>query len=179
MKVILISAKSQHGKDTVAKLIQKDLQNKGKSVLIIHFADPVKWLARDFFNWDGNKDINGRELLQTLGTEIMRKNFPTYWAEIISKFIAAANKWDYVLIPDWRFENEFEIIYKYNPLVTTIRVNRFNKDGSKFFNSNMTCVQRLHISEWELDNFPFEWIIDNRGTIEDLKNSVEIMLEHI
>ena len=175
----MISAKSQHGKDTIAKLMQEQLEQNGKKVLIIHFADPVKWLAHDFFNWDGNKDVEGRKLLQTLGTEIMRKHFPTYWADIIAKFIAATKKWDYILIPDWRFENEFETIYKYNPFVITIRINSFNSDGSQFFNPNMTLEQRLHISEWELDNFPFEWIIDNRGTIEDLNESIQTILEHI
>lgn len=180
MKVILISGKAGHGKDTLATLMRKYLEANNKKVLTIHFGDPVKWLARDFLGWDGDKTtVEGRNILQTLGTNIMRTAYPTYWAEIIAKFISAVNMWDYVLIPDWRFENEFETVYQYNELVTTVRIERYNQDGTFYRNPNMTMYQLLHVSECQLDKFPFEWIVENRGTTNDLKDSVEVMLEHI
>ena len=182
MKVIMISGKSQSGKDATAKLFEEQLKliNENFKILIIHFADPVKWLAKDFLNWDGNKNIEGRAILQTLGTEVMRKNYPTYWAEIIAKFISAhENYWDFIIIPDWRFENEFETICQYNSDILTIRVNRFDKNNNIYINPEMTLTQRMHISECELDNFNFEWIIDNKGTLEDLRNSINYIIEII
>lgn len=178
MKVIMISGKSQSGKDTVARLMYKILQGHGVKPLIISFADPVKWIAERYYNWDGDKTKpEGRALLQKIGTTIMRTNYPTYWAEIIAKFLSAANEWDCVIIPDLRFENEFETICKYNINTEAIRVERYNEDGSIYVNPNMTQEQLTHISECELDNFPFEWIIENRSTLEELEESVKLLLD--
>lgn len=190
MKIIMISAKSQHGKDTVANLMREQLEASGKTVLTIHFADLVKHYAIDYYNWDGNKNEEGRELLQTIGTGLLRARWPEYWAEIVGKFLDSIGDledtrygFNYVLIPDWRFINEFETVADYASLfnnpVTTVRVERFNKDGSIYINQSMTQFQRFHVSECQLDDFPFEWIIENRGTIDDLKDSVEVMLDHI
>lgn len=186
MKIIMISGKSQSGKDTIANIITQTLQKKDYNILTIHFADLVKFYATRYFNWNGNKDENGRALLQKIGTTIMRERWPTYWAEIIAKFIDALGDdifFDYVIIPDWRFINEFETVYDYAQLfhqkVITIRVNRYNEDGTPYWNSQMTLEQRQHISECELDNFNFEWIISNRGTLDDLQDSAKVILESI
>lgn len=190
MKIIMISAKSQHGKDTVANIMREYLEKNGQTVLTIHFADLVKHYATDYYKWDGNKDEDGRNLLQTIGTTILRGRWPEYWAEIIGKFLDAIGDlentkygFNYVLIPDWRFINEFEVVSNYaslfNNTVTTIRVERYNENGTQYINPNMNEAQLLHVSECQLDNFPTDWVIENRGSIEDLKNSIEIMLEHI
>ena len=189
MKIIMISAKSQHGKDTVAKLMKEELEQKGKNVLIIHFADLVKHYAYDYYNWDGNKDENGRNLLQTIGTTILRARWPEYWAEIVGKFLDAIGDledtnygFNYVLIPDWRFINEYEVVYDYaaiqNNETITIRVVRYDENGLDWKNPNMTSDQLNHISECELDNFAFNWIIENCRGLENLEGSVdEIMKE--
>ncbi len=177
VKIILISGKSASGKDAVAHVLKEQLEERGKTVLVIHFGDPVKWIARDFFNWDGQKGIEGRQLLQDIGTTMMRGYNPVYWAEIVGQFVAAANKWDYVLIPDLRFQNEYETICKYNNDVTLVRVERFNEDGTKYINPTMTQEQANHISECELDNFAFDFIIENSGTLKDLQASVKTMLD--
>lgn len=109
----------------------------------------------------------------------MRTYYPTYWAEIISKFIAAAHKWDFVIIPDWRFENEYYTICNDNKDVTTIRINRYNNDGSPYINEKMTEKQANHISETELDHFPSNFIIENYGTLEDLYASVDVIQKDI
>lgn len=189
MKVIMISGKSMSGKDTVAKIMKQKLEQQGleKRVLTIHFADLVKFYATQYFNWNGEKDETGRSLLQEIGTTVMRGRYPEYWAEIIGKFIDAYtipehSFFDYILIPDWRFINEYEVVYDYaaiqNNETITIRVNRFN-DDKPFINPNMTEDQINHISECELDSFAFNWIIENKGTIKDLEDSVEVILENI
>ena len=190
MKILMLSAKSQHGKDTVANLMREQLEKRGKSVLIIHFADLVKHYATDYYNWNGKKDAEGRALLQMIGTGLLRARWPEYWAEIVGKFLDAIGDledirygFNFIIIPVWRFTNEFETVAHYAELfnnpVTTIRVERYNQNGTRYKNPNMTTDQLEHISECQLDNFPFEWIIENRGTIEDLKDSVNIILEHI
>ena len=175
----MISGKSQSGKDTFGRILKEQLEMQNKKVLLIHFADPVKWLARDFFNWDGNKDIEGRHLLQWIGTDTMRKKYPSYWAEIIAKFISTYEAYfDYCLICDWRFKNEFETVCDYNQNVITVRINRY-QNNENYYNPNMTLEQRWHISECEIDDFPFEWIIENRNDITTLEESAKFLLEHI
>ena len=101
MKIIMISGKSMSGKDEVAKMLQAKLEKE--RTLIIHFADLVKYYATQYFNWNGTKDTDGRNLLQMIGTTIMRSRYPTYWAEIVGKFIDAItelNYFDTILIPN-------------------------------------------------------------------------------
>lgn len=186
MKIIMISGKSQSGKDTIAKIIENNLKEKGYNILILHFADLVKFYAKQYYNWNGEKDHDGRALLQMIGTTIMRSRYPTYWAEIIAKFIDAVeelNHFQIALIPDWRFLNEYETVYDYakklNQEVITIRINRYNTDNSQYINPQMNEQQATHISECELDSFVFNWIIENKGTLEDLKNSISSMIDNI
>lgn len=188
MKIIMISGKAGSGKDTVAGFFMDELIAAEQRVLVMHFADLVKYYATQYFNWNGEKDEAGRGLLQEIGTTVMRGRYPEYWAEIIGKFIDAYtipehSFFDYILIPDWRFINEYEVVYDYatiqNNQTITIRVNRYDDTGLKWENPNMTPNQLNHISECELDNFVFDWIIDNRGTLADLNDSVKVILENI
>ena len=49
MKVILISGKSASGKDTFANILFKKLTEKNHKVLIAHFADLVKFYAKQYY----------------------------------------------------------------------------------------------------------------------------------
>lgn len=186
MKIIMISGKAGSGKDTIANFFKDELITSNKRVLVMHFADLVKYYATQYFNWDGEKNEAGRSLLQEIGTTVMRGRYPEYWAEIIGKFIDAYtipehSFFDYILIPDWRFINEYEVVYDYaaiqNNETITIRIERYDDTGLKWKNPNMTSDQLNHISECELDSFAFNWIIENRGTLEDLKSSVNEILK--
>lgn len=176
MTVILISGKAGHGKDTVADLMKEYLEKNGKTVLIIKFGDAVKWLASKYFGFDGKKDTQGRNILQTLGTEIMRAKYPTYWAELVAKFISACNSWDYVLIPDLRFSNEWTTVKQFNDNVYTVRVDRYDENGQPFVNLKMDAEQRNHISETELDHANFDyWIRNEYGITELAAEAINIL----
>ena len=177
MKTLLISGKAGSGKDTVAKIIESILHQRNKEVLILHFADLVKFYAEHYWGWNRLKDKDGRYILQYIGTELMRRTFPTYWAEIIGKFLYALQLnglYDYCIISDWRFINEFDVVSEYAEHLTAIRIERPN-----YNNDNLTYEQKHHISETQLDNFPFDWIVENSGTLTDLEDSLNIILEHI
>lgn len=174
MKVVLISGKAGHGKDTAAQLMKNELESRGEKVLIIKFGDAVKWFAREYYNWDGSKNIDGRNLLQYIGTQMMRTYDKYYWGRIVSEFIAANKDFTYALIPDWRFYSEKEIILADNKKCYTIRIERPN-----FVNHNMTKAQLKHVSETELDNYKFDWIISNEGNLDDLREKVKIVLDNL
>ena len=42
MKIVCISGKAQHGKDTTAKLLEEILEAQGNRVLIAHYGDLVE-----------------------------------------------------------------------------------------------------------------------------------------
>lgn len=181
MKIIMISGKSGHGKDTIATMMKKELEEKNKKVLLLHFADPVKWFAKEIYNWDGNKDVAGRNLLQYIGTTLMRSYNKYYWGNMISEFIAAndkENKFDYAIIPDWRFNSELASIRTFNSHIVTVRIERLDAKGFPYINPIMTKEQSQHISETELDRYPFKYTIYNDGNLDKLhKAAIKILTD--
>lgn len=168
MKVICISAKAQHGKDTVANFMKECLEAKGKRVLVTHYADLLKYICKMFFNWDGQKDEKGRTLLQYVGTDIIRKKEPDYWAGFVADMLYFfEDQWDYVLIPDTRFPNEIDYLKNAGFDILYIRVIREN------FESPLTEEQQKHPSETSLDDYEADVLLYNDSTLDDLKYSVE------
>ena len=164
MKVLCISAKAQHGKDTAASIIKDYLEAKGKKVLITHYADLVKFVCTNFFNWDGKKDEKGRTLLQYVGTDIISSQQPTYWVDFtisILKFFE--NEWDYVLIPDCRYPTEASrMIETFDTKV--LRVERPN------FDNGLTLKQKGHPSEVSMDEYLFDALIYNDSTLDSFRD---------
>lgn len=167
MKIICISGKAQHGKDTTAKLLAEVLGAEGSRVLIAHYGDLVKYVCKSFFGWNGEKDEKGRTLLQYVGTDKIRAVSPDYWANfIVSILDIFCDEWDYVLLPDTRFPNEYEIYETYGMDAILLRVIRPN------FVSPLTAEQQKHASETALDDYHYDTTIVNDGSIEDLRQAV-------
>lgn len=167
MKVILISGKAQHGKDTTAGFLKSALEADGFSVLITHYGDLVKYICKSFFDWDGNKDEVGRTILQYVGTDVIRKQDENYWVRFIGEMLTFFNsKWDYVLIPDCRFPNEVDYLKKMGFDTVHMRVVREN------YVSQLTEEQQAHPSETALDKVVPDYYIKNSGTMEYLHNQV-------
>ena len=160
MKIICISGHAQHGKDTAALLIKSHMEAAGKKVMITHYADLLKYICKSFFAWNGKKDDAGRALLQHIGTDIVRTKNPNYWVEFLTGIIDLFGEtWDYVLIPDCRFPNEIEDLIKHGFDVITIRITRPN------YNNSLTPEQRSHPSETALDDYIFDYTIQNPGSL--------------
>ena len=104
---------------------------------------------------------------------MMRSYDEYYWGRIVSEFIAANKDFTYALIPDWRFYTEREAILAANKKCYTLRIERPN-----FINPNMTEEQLKHISETELDNYCFDYIIYNSGDLSDLRENTKFALDY-
>lgn len=167
MKVITISGKAQNGKDTTAGLLKSTLEADGHRVLIAHYADLLKYICKQFFGWNGQKDEAGRHILQYVGTDIIRQKYPDFWVEFVTSMLELfPNEWDYVLIPDCRFPNEINYLKENGLDVVHLRVVRSN------FKSPLTPEQQAHPSETALDNVKPDYYIANNGTMTDLKRTV-------
>lgn len=179
-KVIIISGKSGAGKDMLAHFLKEELEAKGKKVLTIHYGDAVKWVLRDYFNWDGQKDEKGRTLLQHIGTDVVRTKYPNFWTEVVAQLISAfENEFDVALIPDARFENEVEIVMNMLPQSVCVRIERKNADGSDWKNPAFTPEQLAHPSETSLDHYSFDYVVHNDEGLKELKESAQTLLEDL
>ena len=171
LKVCCISAKARHGKDTAAAMMAEYLESKGKRVLITHYADLLKFICTKFFGWNGDKDEAGRTLLQRIGTDVIGKKNPGYWAEFIVEILEFfKDDWDYVLIPDTRYPVEI-FTMKENFETVTLRVERPG------FESNLTEEQKQHASEVSLDSYRFDGIIYNDSTLEEFEFKVKLFTD--
>lgn len=171
MKVILISGKAGHGKDTLAGYMKDYLESRKFKVLIVHYGDLLKYICKSLFGWDGQKDDYGRTLLQRVGTDVIRKKEPDYWVRFVSDMLwFFPDEWDYVLIPDVRFPNEIEGLAGFDPY--HIRIDRpgFNM---------LTEEQQHHISETALDEYPYDLLVRNTGTLMGLKTMAALICDRL
>lgn len=167
MKIILVSGKAQNGKDTTAEILRSQLKADGNRVLITHYADLLKFICRNYFGWDGKKDDAGRQMLQYVGTDVIRKQNPTLWVDFVSMILKYFyENWDYVIIPDCRFPNEVTTMADSGFETIHIRVVREN------FESPLTKEQQMHPSETALDDVIPDYYISNGGSLQDLTNTI-------
>lgn len=186
--IIGINSYSTGGKDTVAKIIQ-ELQPE-KSWEVKKFAGKLKTIAslltgidvslfedQEFkeklmpLDWveqwmEGTtkyyKLMKVRDFLQKLGTEAIRDVLHNdTWANALMVDYKIESNW---VVTDTRFHNEAQAIRDFGGVVV-----RINRDGVKPVNA--------HPSEVALDNFEFDYILENNGSLEDLKRSVTFMLK--
>lgn len=177
VRIIGISGKKGHGKDTVADAMVK----MHRTGIIISFASSLKNAVASIFAIDSDHmsdakaketvnetlGVTPRRLLQYFGTDVMRNAFgDNIW--IISLCLAALDidlRWRdtwrdgdavTIIIPDVRFPNEAEFVRSYGG--TLIRV-----DASTRVPSTDT-----HISETALDDYAFPVVIDNNGSRDEL-----------
>lgn len=174
MNVICISGKAQHGKDTLAGLLKKHLEDQGNKVLVAHFGDLVKYICEKFFDWDGQKDEKGRTLLQYVGTDVVRKQEPNFWTDFIKNVLTLfSDEWDHVLIPDCRFPNEIECFKDCGFNAHLVRITRPNYD------SGLTEQQLKHPSETAMDNYQADCYVINDSTLNNLDAQIPMILKTI
>ena len=173
-KIIIISGKARAGKDSTADILMKQL--KGTSIKI-SYADYLKLIAKKFFNWDGKKDIKGRDILQKVGTDLIREELgmENFHVNRVCEDIKIAEKeFDYFFISDARRKNEVYFTQAMFPdAVTTIRVSR------KDFKSPLTIEQQNHISEIGLDDFKFDYYIESESGLDSLEKQVIKLVKNI
>ena len=192
--IISISGRIGSGKDTVANIIEqvspsnnwqikkfagklKDIAELLTGIPKIHFEDQEFKKTSMAPEWN----MTYRDFLQRIGTEAMRNGlhenvwvnalFSDYKATTIA---VGSNEFDITekdVLPNWlitdtRFPNELEAVKQHNGI--TIKVIR----------DSGNTVGTLHSSETALDHYTnWDYVIDNNGSIEDLKAQIFSILE--
>ena len=173
MRVILISGSARFGKDSTAFMMKELLEKQKKKVLIIHYADNLKLFAKNYFGWSGQKDQKGRELLQWLGTDVVRNHYEDTWVDMIVALLKGIETlYDYVIVPDVRFPNEIDKMCD-NFNCITVRVIRPD------FDNGLTDEQKNHPSETALKDYPMEYELINDGDLKKLLETTRTFLKNI
>lgn len=165
MKLYLICGKARAGKDTFAKLIKKEEEKDNNKVCILKLTAPLYSWAEDYFNYDKEKDEKPRELLQTLGYDILqlklkKKDFLLDY--LITTIEVLDNYYDVGLITDGRLVHEIEVLKEKYPNIKTILLT--NKKDNK-----LTNKEKNHQTEIDLDDYKdFDYIVENKD-MESLK----------
>jgi hypothetical protein len=174
MELYLFGHRRNVGKDTTAEIIKNCCNNM---VYIYHFADAVKYVSNLHFSHLGLKDadyykvnysekdlplpnskITPRDIWITIGNGF-RKIDPDIWIKIVEeKYIKSHLDEDcLVLIPDLRYPNE--LFREYNS--KAVKVVRDNVE--RYDDPADTSLEGY--DAWDI-------IVNNNGTIDDLKNTV-------
>lgn len=199
MYKIAICGKANSGKSTVSKFIMKELckQLKDKvyvSCKYIAFADPIKAMIRLMFPTLPEKYITGssthrasiipgaftknnnpltvRQLHIDLGTEIGRAYKETIWLESFDYAFENAKHKDVVIVTDVRFRNEFDHLKKLG--FYQIRLLRGDPIEAAMKSSHSSEVEQDFIKNEE-----FNFVLNNNGTLKDLKNEVTKIVNQI
>lgn len=176
MKIYVISGKARHGKDTVAMDVKEIYEGKGLKVINLSYGSYIKEYAKKISNWDGTEETKPRELLQELGTDVIRKKIDNdfFVRRICEDIKVYSYYFDIITISDARFPNELEWPKKNFDNVINIRVIR---DG---YDSVLSEKEQKHLTEVALDEYNnYDYVIHNDGTLDDLKIKVSDVVRKV
>ncbi len=159
---IAIGGRMQAGKTTCAEHLEARY-----GYVRCSLADPIKEVARAGFEWDGRKDVRGRRLLQELGTA-GRNYDPELWLRRFDQRIAARGPRP-VVVDDLRLRREVEHVRRLG-----FRLLRVVRPGAPATNDPALDA---HETETELEGVPFDLVIVNDGTLEDLRRELDRSLD--
>lgn len=175
--IYLIAGRGRSGKNTFGSYLESELEKRGRKVCTIEIMRTLKGYCKDYFGWDGSDETKPRDLLQKLGTEIIREelNMPLFHInrllldiEVLSHFF------DDFIVPDIRFPLEIEEIKKIKGAIS-IHMIRNNIEIS----SDLTEEQKSHITETALNNFhDYDYEIVNES-LEQLKKEAEQIVREV
>lgn len=184
--VIGLSGKSGSGKDTVADIICNSTERKDIIRYKNSFADGIKDvllfglnLFNDYEEIEKNKNskdyipnftmygepMTTRQALQNVGQEFKKIFGEDVWVKSLKNTIGDNYKYNFILtiITDVRFENEFDFV-------------KNELGGKMILVTNPNSNNYEHISEKPIDR-EYDYIIENNGTLKELKNKVKKILE--
>ena len=110
-KVYLIHARAQSGKDTAASYMKQYYEQRGKRVIIIAFADYVKYVLEKYYNTPHERTVEYRTRIQEFATDQVRSYNPNFWVYTVAELLyCIRDDFDIAIIPDARFPRESRII---------------------------------------------------------------------
>ncbi|MDD4718728.1 MAG: alanine--tRNA ligase [Bacilli bacterium] len=173
-KIYIISGKARNGKDTVANIIKTISEENKLKHLNLQYSTYLKQYAQKISDWDGNDETKPRDLLQYLGTDLIRKEIDfLFFVNRMCEDIKVYSKFfDVITISDTRYKVEIDIPKEKFENVFSISVVRPNLE------STLTNSQKQHLSEIDLDDYDkYDHVIINDSDLKELENKVRKIIE--
>jgi hypothetical protein len=186
-KLIGIHGHAGTGKDTIAKFLHSTRDN----TWALAFADPLKEACATMFGLPINRfyqadvkelpdslwDVSPREILQYVGTEIIRHFDLDFWVnrmhlELTNQTADARNynSDDIVVITDVRFQNEYDYVVQNSGIV--IHLTRPGYDGKVGIPGHQSEAG-IQFTKPEVT-----WSISNDSTLDNLYGKVDECVNH-
>ncbi len=154
-KLFVLSGKARSGKDTAYEIIKKYYSDK--KTIDISFGHYIKDYAKRVSNWDGREETKPRELLQSLGIELIKNQIDDklFIRRLLEDILVFSYFYDIIVVTDARLVDEIETLKEKYPDLISIRINRD-------FDNGLKESEKKHITEVALDNYDkFDYVIDN------------------
>lgn len=173
-KIIILSGKAQSGKNECADIIKEYYEKIDLKTVVISYASYLKMYAKEVLGWDGSESTKPRDFLQQVGVELIKNKINSNMLidRVIDDIKVYSYFFDIIVISDARFVDEIEVIRKNFSNVSVIHVLGKSND--------LTFEQQNHSTETGLDNYSdYDFIINNDGSKEELRNKIFYLLEEV
>jgi hypothetical protein len=165
--LLCISGKKWSGKDTVANY----LCNYCGFTKAPPFA-VFKYAIASWFDWD-------EQALQAIGNECLKedlgRHLPVYketvgdaiWVKVFRNWYAKQDPDECFVVSDFRFPIEAQELAVFDDVIY-VQVRR-----------EQDTTEDSHQSESYFDELPQDYAIENNGTLEDLYNTVDVLIDTV
>lgn len=150
MQLYLISGKIKTGKDTCGRFLQEEYQKCGKTSCILPMSGPLREFAKNYFGWDGKDESKPRELLQQLGTEVIREKLhkDTFLIDRAIEDIEILSLYfDVIIVTGIRRKEEIDALKKRFPGAINIHMMR------SLYYDDLSEASKNHYTEHALDDY--------------------------
>jgi dephospho-CoA kinase len=192
MKIIFLSGFRGSGKDATYKVIRDKFHQPNILFIRISIADTIKDIGAETYNFDRKladdhfekdkkrHELNGksiREVCREIADE-KQKGDPTCFSRVACNKMRKCNAERLTnneiifVVTDYRYKHDYDEIKNQfsSEEIVTIRINR---------KSVKEPDREREREEYALEDFPFDYIINNDGSLDDLCNSCVPIIEKL
>ena len=171
--IFILSGKAKSGKNEVASIIEEYFQKE--NCIQVAYAYYLKDYLKRMNNYNELEKDKYRSLLQEFGSEFLVKHINQNF--LINRVMEDIEVFSYfynvIIVSDARLVDEIDVPKNKLNKVITIRILSSSSNG-------LTEEEQNHITETGLDSYSkFDYIIENNGTREELKNKTIDILKGV
>ena len=170
MKYFIINGKPRSGKDTFVNFCLEELGAFGKLISTVDF---VKKIATEC-GWDGTKDLKNRKFLSDL------KDLLTNWGDVPYKKTLQE-------IDMFKFDLDYWDVSDKGVVFIMCRESKEIERFEQELNAKSVLIRRASVefeqqsnhADSEVLNHKYDYIIENNGTIDELKEKAKEFLKNL
>ena len=170
MKYFIINGRPRSGKDTFVNFCLEELGAFGKLISTVDF---VKKIATEC-GWDGTKDLKNRKFLSDL------KDLLTNWGDVpYKKTLQEINMFKFDL-DCWDASDKGVVFIMCREPKEIERFEReLNAKSLLIRRASVEFEQQSNHADSEVLNHKYDYIIENNGTVDELKEKAKEFLKNL